>query len=47
MGCFMKQTWGTNTEINFTSTCTNDNFSMMLLILLPQGKDEWLEDLYS
>ena len=43
----MKQTWGTNTEINFTSTCTNDNFSMMLLILLPQGKDEWLEDLYS
>lgn len=47
MGCFMKQTWGTNTEINFTPTCTNDNFSMMLLILLPQGKDEWLEDLYS
>lgn len=35
------------TEINFTSTCTNDNFSMTFWILLAQGKAEWLEDLYS
>ena len=39
--------WPGTTEINFTSTCTNDNFRMTFWILLAQSKAEWLEDLYS